>query len=108
MAIESAIAQALRDMYVPWTSPDRRLADLRKTVAELQKLGDDPDMIMTVELSDSKIRFTIGGVVLALRGFPVSFDPPVAGHAAPPPGPERVRVRIVNGRILHQRDLAAQ
>ncbi len=41
-----------------------------------------------------------GGVVLALRGFPVSFDPPVARHAAPPPGPERVRVRIVNGRIV--------
>ena len=39
----------------------------RKTVAELQKLGDDPDMIMTVELSDSKIRFTIGSVVLTSK-----------------------------------------
>ena len=39
----------------------------RKTVAELQKLGDDADMIMTVELSDSKIRFTIGQVVLTSK-----------------------------------------
>lgn len=39
----------------------------RKTVAELQKLGDDPDMIMTVEVSDSKIRFTVGTVVLTSK-----------------------------------------
>ena len=30
----------------------------RKTVGELQKLVDDPDVAVTVELSDSKIRFT--------------------------------------------------
>lgn len=39
----------------------------RKTVAELQKLGDDPDMIMTVEVSDSKIRFTVGTIVLTSK-----------------------------------------
>ena len=38
-----------------------------KTVAEIQKLGEDADMIMTVELSDSKIRFTIGSVVLTSK-----------------------------------------
>lgn len=39
----------------------------RKTVAELQKLVDDPDVAVTTELSDSKIRFTIGGVVLTSK-----------------------------------------
>ena len=39
----------------------------RKTVSELQKLLDDPDVAVTVELSDTKIRFTIGGVVLTSK-----------------------------------------
>jgi DNA polymerase-3 subunit beta len=39
----------------------------RKTVSELQKLVDVPDVIVTVELSDTKIRFTIGGVVLTSK-----------------------------------------
>ena len=39
----------------------------RKTVSELQKLVDDPDVAVTTELSDSKIRFTIGGVVLTSK-----------------------------------------
>jgi len=39
----------------------------RKTVAELQKLVDDPDVAVTVELSDTKIRFTIGSVVLTSK-----------------------------------------
>ncbi|WP_407863493.1 DNA polymerase III subunit beta [Phyllobacterium phragmitis] len=39
----------------------------RKTVAELQKLVDDPDVAVTVELSDAKIRFTIGSVVLTSK-----------------------------------------
>ncbi len=39
----------------------------RKTVSELQKLVDDPDIKVTVELSDSKIRFTIGSVVLTSK-----------------------------------------
>ncbi|MBB2971982.1 DNA polymerase III subunit beta [Mesorhizobium sp. RMAD-H1] len=39
----------------------------RKTVAELQKLVDDPDVVVTVELSDAKIRFTIGSVVLTSK-----------------------------------------
>ncbi|MCK5749292.1 MAG: DNA polymerase III subunit beta, partial [Oricola sp.] len=39
----------------------------RKTVGELQKLVDDPDLSVTVELSDSKIRFTIGAVVLTSK-----------------------------------------
>ncbi len=36
----------------------------RKTVGELQKLVDDPEITVGVELSDTKIRFTIGAVVL--------------------------------------------
>jgi DNA polymerase-3 subunit beta len=39
----------------------------RKTVGELQKLVDNPDIAVTVELSDSKIRFTIGAVVLTSK-----------------------------------------
>ena len=39
----------------------------RKTVSELQKLVDDPDVAVTVELSDTKIRFTIGSVVLTSK-----------------------------------------
>jgi DNA polymerase-3 subunit beta len=39
----------------------------RKTVSELQKLVDEPDVAVTVELSDTKIRFTIGSVVLTSK-----------------------------------------
>jgi DNA polymerase-3 subunit beta len=39
----------------------------RKTVNELQKLVDDPDVAVTTELSDTKIRFTIGSVVLTSK-----------------------------------------
>ncbi len=39
----------------------------RKTVSELQKLVDDPDVPVTTELSDTKIRFTIGSVVLTSK-----------------------------------------
>ncbi len=39
----------------------------RKTVGELQKLVDDPDIVVTVELSEAKIRFTIGGVLLTSK-----------------------------------------
>jgi len=39
----------------------------RKTVSELQKLLDEPDMVVTVELSDTKIRLTIGSVVLTSK-----------------------------------------
>ncbi|MCO5072028.1 MAG: DNA polymerase III subunit beta [Rhizobiaceae bacterium] len=39
----------------------------RKTVSELQKLVDDPDIAVTVELSDTKIRLTIGSVVLTSK-----------------------------------------
>ena len=39
----------------------------RKTVGELQKLVDVPDTVVTVELSDTKIRFTIGSVVLTSK-----------------------------------------
>ncbi|MCF6120051.1 DNA polymerase III subunit beta [Mesorhizobium muleiense] len=39
----------------------------RKTVSELQKLVDDPDIAVTSELSDTKIRFTIGSVVLTSK-----------------------------------------
>ncbi len=39
----------------------------RKTVTELFKLLDDPDVAVATELSDSKIRFTIGNVVLTSK-----------------------------------------
>jgi len=39
----------------------------RKTVGELQKLLDDPDATVTVEVSDAKIRFTVGGVVMTSK-----------------------------------------
>jgi len=39
----------------------------RKTVAELQKLVDAPDVAVATELSDTKIRFTIGSVVLTSK-----------------------------------------
>jgi len=39
----------------------------RKTVGELQKLVDDPDLSVTVELSEAKIRFTIAGVLLTSK-----------------------------------------
>ena len=39
----------------------------RKTVTELQKLIDDPDATITVELSDTKIRLTIASVVLTSK-----------------------------------------
>jgi len=39
----------------------------RKTVNELQKLVDVPDVAVIVELSETKIRFTIGGVILTSK-----------------------------------------
>jgi DNA polymerase-3 subunit beta len=39
----------------------------RKTVSELAKLVDDPDLAVGTELSDTKIRFTIGSVVLTSK-----------------------------------------
>jgi DNA polymerase-3 subunit beta len=39
----------------------------RKTVGELQKLLDDPDATVTVEVSDAKIRFTIDGIVMTSK-----------------------------------------
>lgn len=39
----------------------------RKTVSELHKLVDDPDLKVTVELSDTKIRFTLGNVILTSK-----------------------------------------
>jgi DNA polymerase-3 subunit beta len=39
----------------------------RKAVGEVQKLLDDPDASVTVELSDTKIRFTVGNVVLTSK-----------------------------------------
>jgi DNA polymerase-3 subunit beta len=39
----------------------------RKTVGEIQKLVEDPEAQVTVELSDTKIRFTVGSVVLTSK-----------------------------------------
>ena len=39
----------------------------RKAVGEVQKLLDEPDASVTVELSDTKIRFTVGNVILTSK-----------------------------------------
>lgn len=39
----------------------------RKTVGELQKLMDNPDAVVTMELSDAKVRLTIGSVVITSK-----------------------------------------
>jgi DNA polymerase-3 subunit beta len=39
----------------------------RKTVGEMQKLMDNPDVIVTVEVSDAKIRMTIGDIVMTSK-----------------------------------------
>lgn len=39
----------------------------RKTVGELQKLLDDPEAMAKVEVSDAKMRFTIGSVVITSK-----------------------------------------
>jgi DNA polymerase III subunit beta len=39
----------------------------RKTVGEMQKLLDDPDVVVTIEVSDAKIRLTIGSVVMTSK-----------------------------------------
>ncbi|THV23983.1 DNA polymerase III subunit beta [Peteryoungia ipomoeae] len=39
----------------------------RKTVGELQKLIDNPELIISAEISDSKIRLTIGSIVLTSK-----------------------------------------
>jgi len=39
----------------------------RKTVGEVQKLMEDPEAEVTVELSETKVRFTIGPVVLTSK-----------------------------------------
>jgi len=39
----------------------------RKTVGELHKLVDDPDIAVTIEVSDAKIRMTIGSVVITSK-----------------------------------------
>ncbi|RUM01254.1 DNA polymerase III subunit beta [Rhizobium chutanense] len=39
----------------------------RKTVGELQKLVDNPEAVVTVEVSDAKIRMTIGSIVLTSK-----------------------------------------
>ena len=39
----------------------------RKTVGELQKLVDNPELIVTVEVSDAKIRLTIGEIVMTSK-----------------------------------------
>lgn len=45
----------------------------RKTVGELLKLLDNPEVAVTVEASDAKIRFTIGGVVLTSKVIDGTF-----------------------------------
>ena len=39
----------------------------RKTVGEVQKLVDDPEAVVTVEVSEAKIRLTIGSIVLTSK-----------------------------------------
>lgn len=39
----------------------------RKTVGELQKLMDNPDVIVTLEVSDAKIRLSVGNIVMTSK-----------------------------------------
>ncbi len=39
----------------------------RKTVSEVQKLVDNPDVAVTTEISDTKIRLTIGSVIITSK-----------------------------------------
>ncbi len=39
----------------------------RKTVSELQKLLDNPDVVVTVEVSDAKIRLTIASIIMTSK-----------------------------------------
>ncbi|MCM2291710.1 DNA polymerase III subunit beta [Allorhizobium sp. BGMRC 0089] len=39
----------------------------RKTVGELQKLVDNPDLVVSLEVSDAKIRLTIGEIVMTSK-----------------------------------------
>ena len=47
----------------------------RKTVGEIQKLLEEPDAIVEVELSDTKLRVTIGAVVLTSKLIDGTFPP---------------------------------
>ncbi len=47
----------------------------RKTVGEIQKLLEEPGQIVTVDVSDTKIRIAVGGVVLTSKLIDGTFPP---------------------------------
>ncbi len=57
-------AEALPGVIVP-----------RKTVGEIQKLLEEPGQMVDLELSDTKIRLTVGGVVLTSKLIDGTFPP---------------------------------
>lgn len=62
----------------------------RKTVGEIQKLLDDDDQNILIELSDSKIRFTLGNVVLTSKLIDGTF--PDYGRVIPQGNDKSLRV----------------
>jgi len=80
----------------------------RKTVGEVQKLVEDPEATVDLEISDTKLRITIGPVVLTsklidgtfpdyVRVIPQDEVDKMSGHAhfsASPNTPPRIRVAM--------------
>ena len=62
----------------------------RKTVGELQKLIDNPELIIGIEISDSKIRLSIGSVVLTSKLIDGTF--PDYGRVIPSGNDKRLTV----------------
>jgi DNA polymerase-3 subunit beta len=62
----------------------------RKTVGEIQKLVEDPEAKVTVELSDSKIRLTFGAVVLTSKLIDGTF--PDYGRVIPQGNDKELKV----------------
>ena len=69
----------------------------RKAIGEIHKLADDPEAAMTFELSDSKIRLTVGDLVLTSKLIDGTF-----------PVYERVIPTGNDKRMLIDRDQLAQ
>jgi DNA polymerase-3 subunit beta len=62
----------------------------RKTVGEIQRLLEDPDADVTVELSDAKIRVTVGAVVLTSKLIDGTF--PDYGRVIPQGNDKELKV----------------
>ncbi|MBH0237779.1 DNA polymerase III subunit beta [Methylobrevis albus] len=62
----------------------------RKTVGEIQKLLEDPEAEVTVELSDAKIRISVGAVILTSKLIDGTF--PDYGRVIPQSNDKELRV----------------